>query len=37
MLYRIAEAIGCSVSDVLDLSVDELKGWSAYLGIKNGK
>lgn len=37
-MFAIGELLGKSVSEVLDLSLDELRGWSAYLKItKNGK
>ena len=37
MLFAIGEMTSRSVSEVLDMRVDEIKGWAAYMRIKNGK
>lgn len=34
MLYRIAQEIGKSVEEVMQLSVMEIQGWSQFLHIQ---
>jgi len=36
-LFDIGHWLGKSVSEVLELSVEELKGWAAHMRLRHGK
>lgn len=37
MLYRIAQELGKSVEEVMQLSVIEIKGWAEFLSLQHNE